>query len=57
MTPRAPTPQRRISARWNSVPKADRVVTETANASPSLNRRVRRPSAKARRVAAQTSAR
>ena len=57
MTPRSPTPRRRISPRWKAVPNAERVVSETANASASLWRRLNRRSVKARFTAAQTSAR
>ncbi len=57
MTPPSLTPRRRISARWNAVPKAERVVSDTAKASDVLSRRLRWLSVNARLTAAHRSPR
>src|SRR6185369_7930679 len=57
MMPPSPTPSRRISPRWNAVPNAERVVSDTANASEVLRRRLSWLSVNARLAAAHRSPR
>ena len=55
MTPPSPTPSRRISPRCSAVPKAERVVSDTAKASDVFSRRLRWLSVNARLTAAHRS--